>query len=523
MRTVGVVGLGAVGWAVVHGLSRYYRCSGFDIVGDYDWSPIPQSNIVFLCLPTPPTVEGRLDGTAVLDVLSRLSKEAYDGPVVVKSTIRVGFMEGATGDFPNLRLVYMPEFLRERSRYTWFLHPDRLVISGRAEDIDETLQYFSWASGATLIRTDYRTAEVGKLAHNAFIATKVTFTNEIEKVSLQLGADPHEVMAIVSADRRVLSDAHLRVGRGPYGGKCVPKDTEELAAAGTPHARVLSTIVTARKLDPRPSQPALGPTIVVVIPTRDRAEKLSRALASVAAQVRPPDEVIVVSDSRDDQDCLTHDVIVGFEKRIPVREVRNDRTPNISGALNTGLSLLRSSRWTPTQTFVALLDDDDWWDRWYLDNVATYAIEVEGDWIVSGLIRHERDGRGDPQPIPSRLSVADFLVSNPNVQGSSLFVRFSRLLEAGGFDESLPSTTDRDICIRLLKLPGIRYEVLRNHLVHHDASPDPSRLSTPGSRLKRAGLTAFYRKYSVEMTPEQREAFCERARCLFSVEILPTA
>jgi UDPglucose 6-dehydrogenase len=517
--TVSVVGLGAVGWAVVHGLSRHYTCTGFDIDDDYEWDSVVRSDIVFVCVPTPPTAEGRLDCSAVRDVLSRLSRDAYGGPVVIKSTIGVGFMDKAVSEFPGLRLVYMPEFLRERSRYTWFLHPDRLVLSGHAEDIDETLRYFTWATGAAVIRTNHRSAEVAKLAHNAFIATKVSFTNEIEQVSRELGADPHEVMAVVASDRRVLSDAHLTPGLGPYGGKCVPKDTEELAIAGSPHTRLLAHIVSARKSDDRPSQPAAGVKIGVVIPTKNRAEKLSRALASIATQVRLPDEVIVVSDSSGDQDRLTREVIAGFEGDFPIHQVRNHRAANMSGAVNTGLSVLQSHQRSPTGTYVALLDDDDWWNRHYLDNVATYAMEVEADWVVSGLIRHETRDRGVPQSIPSQLSVGDFLVSNPNVQGSNLFVRFSRLLEVGGLDESLPSTTDRDLCVRLLRLPGMRYEVLRNHLVHHDASPDPSRLSTPGSERKRAGLTAFYRKHSAEMSPEQRAAFRERARKLFEVEI----
>lgn len=519
MPTVGVVGLGAVGWAVVHGMSRHFACTGFDIEGDYEWSSIAHSDIVLVCVPTPSGPDDRLDCSVVRDVLSRLSEGRYAKPVVVKSTVRVGFMDEASRDFPSLRLVYMPEFLRERSRFTWFLNPDRLVLSGRSEDVDEALQYFSWAKGATVIRTDHRSAEVAKLAHNAFIATKVSFTNEIEEISRGVGAKPEVVMAVVAADRRVLSDAHLRPGLGPYGGRCVPKDTAELARVGGPNARLLSAVLEARAPEDSRSPLSPGVGLIVIIPTKNRSEKLSRALASVASQVRLPDEVIVVSDSSGDQVGRTHDVVQDFSSRIPLRELRNIKSPNVSGALNTGLAAAQDGLYPSERTFVAFLDDDDWWDRHYLDNAATYAAEVEADWIVAGLVRHEGSARGVNQPIPPHLSVGDFLVSNPNVQGSNLFVRLSRVLEAGGFDEQLASTTDRDICIRLLRVPGIRYEVLRNHLVHHDASPDPTRLSAPGSPIKRAGLTEFYRKYSGDMSPEQREAFCERARRLFSVEI----
>jgi len=517
--TVGVVGLGEVGWAIVHGMSRHFTCTGFDIEGDYEWSSISRSDIVLVCVPTPGGPDDRLDCSAVRDVLARLSGDRYSGPIVVKSTVRVGFMDDASREFPGLRLVYMPEFLRERSRFTWFLNPDRLVLSGRAEDVDETLRYFSWVRGATLIRTDHRSAEVAKLAHNAFIAAKVSFTNEIEEISRDVGANPEVVMAVVAADRRVLSDAHLRPGLGPYGGRCVPKDTAELTRVGGPKARLLTAVLAARA--PEEWRPPLSPdvSLTVIIPTKNRSKKLSRALASVAAQTRLPDEVIVVSDSSGEEADRTHDVIRDSSSRIPVRELRNTNSPNLSGALNTGLAAAQYGLYSSERTFVAFLDDDDWWDTHYLDNAATYAAEVEADWIVSGIVRHEGGARGVNQPIPSQLSVGDFLVSNPNVQGSNLFVRLSRVLEAGGFDEHLMSTTDRDICIRLLRVPGVRYEVLRNHLVHHDASADPTRLSAPGSPAKRAGLTEFYRKYSAEMSLEQREVFRERARRLFSVEI----
>ena len=516
---VAVVGLGAVGWAVVHGLSRSYDCVSYDVQGDYDWSVVRESAIVFVCVPTPGGPDHRLDCSAVTDVLGRLASDGYRGPIVVKSTLRVGFMEQAIASFPSLRLVYMPEFLRERSRFTWFLNPDRLLISGRTEDVDETLRYFSWVGGAALIRTDHRSAEVGKLAHNGFIATKVGFTNEIEEISRATGADPSIVMSVVASDRRVLSDAHLKPGLGPYGGKCVPKDTAELASAGGNRARLLSALEAARVASGSPPTLPSMPAVGVIVPTKNRAEKLSRALGSIEAQVRRPDLVVVVSDSTGDQARLTGHAVGEHRSGLRIREVRNRLTPNLSGAINTGLAEIQAIDRPPHDVFVAFLDDDDWWNPHYLDNLATYATETNADWVISGLVRHEEGGRGYDQPIPPRLSVADFLASNPNVQGSNLFVRLSRVLEAGGFDEQLPSTTDRDICIRLLKLPGIRYEILRNHLVHHDASLDASRLSSPGSPLKRAGLEAFYRKYSPEMSPDQRKLFRERARTLFKVEV----
>ena len=79
-------------------------------------------------------------------------------------------MDRMVADYPALRLVYMPEFLREISSFTWFSDPDRLVLSGSDDDVEEVLSYFSWVNkGIPVLRMSYTSAEIGKLAHNAFI------------------------------------------------------------------------------------------------------------------------------------------------------------------------------------------------------------------------------------------------------------------------------------------------------------------------------------------------------------------
>jgi len=228
---VGIVGLGAVGSALKHALAFFHDCLGYDVNGDYRWDDILATDILFVCVGTPERAGDRLDCSQVTNVLGRLNEDGYPNPVVIRSTLRVGFMAGATARFPRLRLVYSPEFLRERSRFQWSVCPDRIVVSGRAEDVRETLHVFEWVEDAEILIMDHRSAEVAKLAHNAFIAVKVSFTNEIERIAQRLGADPCAVMDVITADRRVKSREHLQPFKGPYGGKCVPKDTRELIAA----------------------------------------------------------------------------------------------------------------------------------------------------------------------------------------------------------------------------------------------------------------------------------------------------
>lgn len=228
---LGVIGLGSVGRALKQTLDWFFVTVGYDIVGQYSWQDVLSTDAVFVCVQTPEGMGGRLDCSHVDEVLERLSRDSYTKPVVIRSTLGIGYMDDATASYPSLRLLYVPEFLRERSSLQWSVCPDRIVVAGADEDVDEVLRYFSFAEDAQIIRTDYRSAEVGKLAHNAFIATKVSFTNEIEWICSEVGADANLVMDVVTADRRVKSKEHLRPYLGPYGGKCVPKDTAELINA----------------------------------------------------------------------------------------------------------------------------------------------------------------------------------------------------------------------------------------------------------------------------------------------------
>ena len=230
---IGVIGsLGTVGRTIKYALSYYYDVVGYDIKGDGSFEDIISTDVVFVCVPTP-LKNGRLDCTIVDEVLEKLSSVNYKGIVVIKSTLRVGFMNYATRKYLNLKLVYMPEFLREKSALQWFVNPDRIVIAGKKEYLDQVLEIFECFidESIPILVMDFISAEIAKLAHNAFIATKCSFTNEIERICKKFGADPFKVMECIWHDRRVKSPEHLRPGYGPYGGKCVPKDTLELINA----------------------------------------------------------------------------------------------------------------------------------------------------------------------------------------------------------------------------------------------------------------------------------------------------
>ena len=259
-------------------------------------------------------------------------------------------------------------------------------------------------------------------------------------------------------------------------------------------------------------------SIAAVVATYNRPELLaSRALSSIARQTRPPDFLIVVDDSDGDIRRANAAAVAGFKVGgVEVRYMENRRTPGASGAWNTALAHLLA---TEQATFVAILDDDDSWASSYLEQCEKAVSEQDLDMVAAGLIYHESgapSGRPlDPSP---GLDANELLVRNTHIQGSNLFVRLRKLLEAGGFDEALVSTTDRDVCIRLVDLGTVRYGVLAEHLVHHYADNDRPRLSTPGGDKKKAGLRYFYRKHRGRMSESQQAAFIERSRRLFDCD-----
>ncbi len=260
------------------------------------------------------------------------------------------------------------------------------------------------------------------------------------------------------------------------------------------------------------------PSIAAVVATHNRPELLAgRALASIARQTRPPDYLIVVDDSDAGFRHANAETVAGFGiSGIRKIYMENRRTHGASGAWNTALFHLQG---IDPSAYVAILDDDDSWGETYLERCEEAVTEDSLDMVAAGLVFHRfQDTEISKYHPPSSLEVDDLLVRNPHIQGSNLFVRLRKLLEAGGFDEALASTTDRDICIRLADLGTVRYGPLREGLVHHFADNDRPRLSTPGSDAKCAGLRYFFRKYRGQMSGEQQQAFIDRSRNLFGCD-----
>ena len=197
---------------------------------------VDKALIIFLALPTPPGEDGSADLSYILGVANDLGKIIKDYKVIVdKSTVPVGTAEKVYAAVAKnakvaFDVVSNPEFLREGFAVDDFLKPDRVVIgtsSEKAKKVMEDLYKPYVRSGNPIIFMDEKSAELTKYAANAFLATKITFMNEIANLCEKVGADVDMVRSGIGSDDRI-GKRFLFPGIG-YGGSCFPKDVQALA------------------------------------------------------------------------------------------------------------------------------------------------------------------------------------------------------------------------------------------------------------------------------------------------------
>ena len=200
---------------------------------------VENAQVIFLALPTPPGEDGSADLSYVLGVADELGRIIRDYKVIVdKSTVPVGTAERvrdavAAHATVAFDIVSNPEFLREGFAVDDFMKPDRVVIgcsSERARKVMDELYRPFVRQGNPILFMDERSAELTKYAANAFLATKITFMNEIANFCEKVGADVDLVRRGIGSDTRIVS-RFLFPGIG-YGGSCFPKDVQALYRSG---------------------------------------------------------------------------------------------------------------------------------------------------------------------------------------------------------------------------------------------------------------------------------------------------
>jgi UDPglucose 6-dehydrogenase len=202
---------------------------------EHDPAALAPSDVVFICVDAPAKGKG-VDGRNLLQA-ARAILSAADSrrPVLaVKSTVAPGTIRALEqtlrceyGD--EVRLVANPEFLREGNAIDDFLHPDRIVIGGSCHSAARVVARAYEGTSSAVLLTDTATAEMIKLTSNAFLATKISFINEISAICEAVGADVRDVAEGIGLDHRIGS-AFLQAGLG-FGGSCLPKDLRILLSA----------------------------------------------------------------------------------------------------------------------------------------------------------------------------------------------------------------------------------------------------------------------------------------------------
>lgn len=234
----------------------YYKRLSFTTNISY---AVENSEVIFIAVGTPPKEDGNADLQYVMDVGKQIGEFINGYKVIVdKSTVPIGTgqkVKKIIQDCLNERslqyefdIVSNPEFLREGSAIQDFTHPDRIVIgceSEKAKNIMKSVYRVLYLNETPFIDTNIETAEMIKYACNAYLATKITFINEIANLCEKVSANVQDVARAMGKDGRI-SSKFLHAGPG-YGGSCFPKDTKALAAIGREFDENMSVIETVIK------------------------------------------------------------------------------------------------------------------------------------------------------------------------------------------------------------------------------------------------------------------------------------
>ena len=244
---IGVIGKGFVGTAVSHGFS-HQTGYGADIK-IYDKNPaksqnsleetVNESDYLFLSVPTPSAKDGTIDLSIVESALESINNvnDNDNNIVLLRSTVTPGTTESLQKKYPNLRFVFNPEFLTERSASFDFINQTRVILGGEIENTEKVKKLYRDRFGEYLpvLQSSFQTAELIKYMNNLFFATKVSFLNEMKLLSDEIGADWDDAVEGFILDGRI-GHSHISVpgpdGKFGFGGSCFPKDIQALINFG---------------------------------------------------------------------------------------------------------------------------------------------------------------------------------------------------------------------------------------------------------------------------------------------------
>lgn len=243
---VGVIGNGFVGEAISFAFSSVSDLYVYDkdpLKSLDDLQSVHSCDFVFICVPTPMFKDGSQDLSYVEGVFEKAtSKPVY----ILKSTILPGTTEKLSKKYSNIKIIFSPEFLTERTAKLDMLTQSRIILGGELSLTEKAKTLFNQRFKIkNIIQTDSKTAELTKYMNNTFFATKVSIMNEFKLLCDKIGANWQDALKGFVSDGRI-GDSHLNVpghdGKLGYGGTCFPKDVNALLSFSKKHDIELNTI-----------------------------------------------------------------------------------------------------------------------------------------------------------------------------------------------------------------------------------------------------------------------------------------
>lgn len=235
--TIGIIGNGFVGNAIYENIKNRVTTKSFDISPDKcidTYSEVISSNIIFVCLPTPMSMNGRCNTKYIFDFFNDVPK-GTNGLFAIKSTIPIGTTEKIRQSRPDLRIVHNPEFLTADNAKDDFLNCERNVIGGDVKDCEELEEFLysifhEWKNIPCFLVSSNE-SETIKYFANCYLAVKIAYFNNLYQVCEKFNSDYSVVRDAICEDRRI--NAHHTKVPGPdgkfgFGGYCFPKDINAL-------------------------------------------------------------------------------------------------------------------------------------------------------------------------------------------------------------------------------------------------------------------------------------------------------
>ncbi len=242
MKNIGIVGRGFVGEAVDFGFSSdkstNYKIRIYDKNKNLSTHSLDEtvnkSDVLFISVPTPSNVDGSINIDTLTNCLCEINNiNRNDAIILIRSTVIPGTSQAFANKFPKLKIVFNPEFLTEKNAKEDFINLSRVILGGNKNLTNEISLLYKTRFGNSIkiIETNYQTAELIKYMSNCFLATKVSFVNEMKILSNHVNANWDDLISGFTSDERIGS-SHVNVpghdGKLGFGGSCFPKDMKAL-------------------------------------------------------------------------------------------------------------------------------------------------------------------------------------------------------------------------------------------------------------------------------------------------------